>query len=162
MTKEIQLGEIQFKELIKKSLCDVNFGNYGKAVEKVASKVIVNEKNIVAGVIIGIETDCSYTPIAGNGCYIWLLEYASNIPNFDVYDLIRLFTNGVFFFGIKENEDGDGDGDYIRKYDYIWFDLEDISKSSIFSYYKENYGKNMEEVYSGDEGHVYVVRLKKQ
>ena len=160
MTKEIQLGEIQFKELTKKSLCDVNFGNYGKAVEKVASKVIVNEENIIAGLIIVIETDCSYTPIAGNGCHIELIEYASNIPNFEVYDLIRLFTNGVLFFGIKENEDGDGD--CIRKYDYIWFDLEDISKSSIFSYYKEKYKGNMEEVYSEDDLHVYVVRLKKQ
>ena len=158
MTKEIQFDEIQFKELIKKSLCDVNFGNYGKAVDKIASKVIVNEENIIAGVIIGIETDCSYTPIAGNGCHIELIEYASNIPNFELYDLIRLFTNGVLLFVIKENEDGD----YIRKYDYIWFDLEDISKSSIFSYYKEKYEGNMEEVYSDDEVHVYVIQLKKQ
>lgn len=154
MTKEIQFGEIQFKELIVKSLCETNYDNYGAAVDKIASKVIVNEKNIMAAIIIGIETDCIYTPIDGRGCYIDLIKYASNIPKFEIDDLIRLLTNGVLY-GIKQTEDGY----YIRKYDYIWFDLEDIFTSSILSYYKEKYEENMEEVYSDDEKHVYVIKL---
>lgn len=154
MTKEIRFSEIQFTELIKKSLCNTNDDNYGAAIDKIASKVIVNEKNIMAAIIIGIETDCSYTPIAGNGCYIGLIKYASNIPKFEIDDLIRLFTNGVLY-GIKQI----GERDYIRKYNYIWFDLENISNSSLLSYYNEKYEENMEEVYSDDEKHVYVIRL---
>ena len=78
-----------------------------------------------------------------------MIKYASNIPDFERYDLIRLFTNGVLY-GIKQSEEGD----YVRKYDYIWIDLENISNSSLLSYYE-----NAKEVYSEGKKHVYVIHL---
>lgn len=150
MTQEIKLPHIKFIEIRKKSLCSTDIDASALAIDRVASTVLMNEKDSIVAKIVGIESDCVYTPIDGRGCYISLLEYAPNIPPFSIGDLIQAFTYGVQY-EIKENGDG-----FVYKYNYLWFDLEDISRSILIRFY----GERLEEVYSNEHTHVFAFRMR--
>lgn len=150
MTQESKLPKIEFKEIRKESFCNTDIDKSILAIDRVASTVLMNEKNSIVAKIVGLESDCDYTPIDGRGCYISLLEYAPNIPPFSIGDLIQAFTYGVQY-GIKENGDG-----FVYKYNYLWFDLKDISRSILIRFY----GERLEEVYSNEHTHVYVFRMR--
>lgn len=150
MTQEIRLPHIDFKEIRKESLCKTDFDKSTLAVDRVASTVLLNEQDSIVAEIIGIESNCSYIPIDGRGCYISLLKYAPNIPPFSIGDLIQAFTYGVQY-GLKEYEDS-----FAYKYNYLWFDLENASRSILIRFY----GERLKEVYSNEHMHVYVLRFR--
>ena len=150
MTQEILLPQIEFKEIRKESCCNTDIDKSTLAIDRVASTVLMNENNSIVAKIVGLESDCDYTPIDGRGCYISLLEYTPNIPPFSIGDLIQAFTYGVQY-GIKENGDS-----FVYKYNYLWFDLKDISRSILTRFY----GERLQEVFSDADVHVFIFRFR--
>ena len=148
MTQEIRLPHIDFKEIRIESLCKTDIDISTLSIDRVASTVLINEQDSILAKIVGLESDCSYTPIDGNGCYISLLEYAPNIPPFSIGDLIQAFTYGVQY-GTKECDDT-----LVYKYNYLWFDVEDVSRSILTRFF----GDRLEEVFSDE--HIHVNRMR--
>jgi hypothetical protein len=152
MTIERKLPGKDFKELKKKSLCDFNIDYLPFFIDTVASTLMFNEDDDLLAEIIGKESDCDYCPVDGRGCHIELLEYAENVPDSSLGELLRAFYYGVRF-GILDTPEG-----AVQKYNYIWFDIADTANSPLLSYY----GKSAEEVCTvSDTGiHVFAVKIR--
>ena len=142
-TQEKKLPPRDWKEIRLKSVSN----NSSVIASNSFSIALENEDGIIFAAITGEEADCSYTPIAGNGCHIKLIEYRSNIPEFSKGDLIRAFINAIQFEILPS-------GAY--KYDYLWFDLNTNPISPLLNYFV-NCSQN---VYEDDIVTVYVFPLR--
>lgn len=150
MTQEIRLPVVKFKEIKRASFEGLEIESSGSAIDIVASTVLINEKDEIVGRIVGIETDCPYTPMEGCGCYIQSLEYAANLPPFSIGDLIQALTYGALY-GQFQTENG-----MQYKYNYLWFDLNSVNNSHLLSFY----GNNIQEVFTDGVIHVYSLHIR--